>query len=444
MAGFFLASPVSAQEEAAVKPAETFTAAVKAVSPEDASVLPGMEGIKPLKEIQPLYSDPEWDFLKARAASANKDVLEAVLPQLEDWLAVNPADPDSAEAQLLKASLHVRLGDQKAALTDLLRYFYEYPGAPSAAEAKKLFEETVEKKADKKLKPVLLELAAASETGDTSVRLAGMLEKTSARAGEFLYEPLLNEYRAFFRRYPDFAGADRLRLALADLHHKNREYLQARLAYEKMIALHPASPLIAGAKASLAATLADNLKDYDGAIAAYQDIAASFPGTGEAWTAYSRLPALTERQDKFALAVEIYEKIIKLYPDREEAYASFKSEARVLREELKNPAGAMQVLGRLADKYKGERAIEALFLSAEIARKDLKDLAAETPVYDRIVAEYPADPQAPKALFAAGEAFEKAKDFEKAREYYSTITGKYSDDPMTKKAQKRIDGLLAR
>jgi len=447
ISGLLLARAASAQEESAGKPGDTLTAASRIVSPEDASALPGMAAPKAAKEAKPAQLSPmdaEWNFLKTRAASTDEDILAPVLQQLEDWVAVNPAAANSAEAQLLKASLRVKLGDQKAALTDLFRYFYEYPGAPSADEAKKLFAAAVEKKADKKLKPVLQELAVTSEAGDTSARLASMLEKVSSRAGEFLYKPLLGEYRAFFLRFPGYAGGDILRLALADLHQVNREYLQARLAYEAAIEMYPASPLIAGAKASLAANLADNLKDYDGAIAVYQDIAASFPGTDEAWTAYSRLPALTERQDKFALAVEIYEKIITLYPDREEAYGAFKSEARVLREELKNPSGAMQVLSRLADKYKGPRAIEALFLSAEIARKDLKDTAAEVQVYDRIVAEYPADAQAPRALFAAGEAYEKAKDYEKAREYYSSVSGKYSEDPLAKKAQKRIDGLLAR
>lgn len=437
------AAPAAAQEEAPAQPENVLTAASKTVSPEDASALPGM-GAKKAAEARPALKDAEWNFLKSSAETTDRDELKLLLPQVEDWLSVHPAVPEAAEAQLLKASLRSRLGDYKAALTDLYRHFYEYPGAASAEAAKKLFEETVEKKADKKLKPALFELVAVSETGDTPARLAVMLDKVATMAGDYLYEPLLAEYRAFFARFPEFAGGDMLLLSLADLHRREGEYLPARLAYEKMIALYPASPLLARAKTSLAATLADNIRDYDGAIAAYQDIAAVFPGTAEAWTAYTRLPALAERRKKFDLAVQVYEKIIELYPDRAEAYSSFNAEARVLREDMKDPAAAMKVLGRLADKYKGERAVEALFLAAEIARKDLKDAPAETQVYDRIVAEYPADPAAPRALFAAGEALEKIKDYEKARDYYSMIVGKYAEDPLSKKAQKRIDGLLAR
>lgn len=444
--GLLLASPAAAQEETAGQPEAVLTAASNAPSPEDASALPGMTAKPAAARTTARLSlkDAEWKYLKAAAASADKEVLKAVLPQVEDWLVIRPSASESHEAQLLKASLRARLGDHKAVFTDIYRHLYEYPGAASAGEAKKLLEETAEKKADKKIKPVLFELASVSETGDAPARLAVMLDKVSTLAGDYLYEPLLAEYRAFFVRFPDFSGGDMLTLALADLHRREGEYLPARLAYEKMIALYPASPLQARAKVSLSSTLADNIKDYDGAIAAFQDIAAVFPGTAEAWTAYTRLPALAERRKKFDLAVQVYEKIIELYPDRAEAYSSFNAEARVLREDMKDPAGAMKVLGRLADKYKDGRAIEALFLSAEIARKDMKDPAAETQIYDRIVAEYPADPAAPKALFAAGEALEKIKDYEKARDYYSTLVGKYAEDPLSKKAQKRIDGLLAR
>ncbi len=429
------------------------TAAAKSVSPENASALPGMEAQQPANGVpaalqkiaqEPSLMDAEWGFIKARGSDKDEDVLSALLPQAEDWLTVYPAAPYSGEAQLLKATLRLKLGDYKPAIMDLLRHFYEYPASDSSAAAKKIFNDTLEKKTDKKVKPVLADIADSPASGETSEKLAALLDKASARAGEFLYEPLLGEYRAFFRRFPQYAGNDALRLDLADLHLKKEEYLRAKLAYEKMIEMHPSSPLMARAKNSLAAALADNLKEYDNSINVYQDIAASFPGTAEAWTAYSRLPVLTERQKKYDLAVEIYEKIIALYPDKDEAYSSFVSEARVLREEMKKPDEAVNVLNRLADKYKGPKAIDALFLAAEIARKDMKDSAVEVATYDRIVVEYPMDPQAPRAIFAAGEVYEKAKDYEKARDYYASITGKYPEDPLAKKAQKRIDGLLAR
>jgi len=387
----------------------------------------------------------EWDFLKAAGQDKDKDVLELALPQLEDWQARNPENPNAGEAQFLKAVLHHKLGDYKFALTDLLRYFQVYPQGASLEDAKKLFTEIVVTKADKKLRPALEEAAALPEARDAAVNVSSMLEKFSAQAGETYYEPLTAEFRAFFNRYPDFSKSDSLRLALADLHQKKGKYLAARLDCEKMIQLYPSSALLARAKMSLAGLLADNLKDYDKAIEAYRDIAASFPGADEAWAAYSRLPALAERQKKFELAVEIHEKIIELYPDKTEALNSYKAEARLLREDLKKFPEAVAVLNRLADKYKGEsvKCIDALLLAAEIYRKDLKDTEGEVKMYDRIAAEYEADPQAPKALYAAGDVYSKAKDSEKAREYYQKILEKYPDNPLSKKAEGRVASIIS-
>ncbi len=67
-------------------------------------------------------ADSQWEFLKTAGQDKEKDVLELVLPQLEDWLARNPEDHNSAEAQLLKADLHYKLGDYKFALVDLLQF----------------------------------------------------------------------------------------------------------------------------------------------------------------------------------------------------------------------------------------------------------------------------------------------------------------------------------
>ncbi|MDP2865042.1 MAG: tetratricopeptide repeat protein [Elusimicrobiota bacterium] len=387
----------------------------------------------------------EWDFLKAAGQDKDKDVLELALPQLEDWQARNPENPNAGEAQFLKAVLHYKLGDYKFALTDLLRYFQVYPQDASLEDAKKLFTEIVVTKADKKLRPALEEAAALPEARDAAVNVSSMLEKFSAQAGEAYYEPLTAEFRAFFNRYPDFSKSDSLRLALADLHQKKGKYLAARLDCEKTIQLYPSSALLARAKISLAGLLADNLKDYDKAIEAYRDIAASFPGADEAWSAYSRLPALAERQKKYELAVEIHEKIIELYPDKTEALNSYKAGARVLREDLKKFPEAVAVLNRLADKYKGEsvKCVDALLLAAEIYRKDLKDAEGEVKMYDRIAAEYEADPQAPKALYAAGDVYGKAKDGEKAREYYQKILEKYPDNPLSKKAEGRVAAIIS-
>ena len=395
------------------------------------------------KEVDPAaLVAAEWEFFKVYGEDKNEDVAAAILPGLTEWLKVYAAADYAPDAQLLKANIHLRLGEHRYAIVDLLKHLQEYPGAESNASARKLFTETINKKMDKKTIVALTEAGKASESADKAERLALFLEKLSARAGVEFYEPLVTEFRGFFSRFPAYAGRDALQLALGDLHVKKEEYVRARLAYSELILVYPGSKLLVKAKRSLGDVLANNLKDYEGAITVYQDVAAGYPGTDEAWAAYVQLSKLPERQKKYALAVDMHEKIIALYPEKEAAYESFKAVARILREEMSKYTESIVVLNRLADKYKGEKALEALWLAAKIAKKDLKDLAVEVIVYDRIAADYDTDPQAPKALFAAAEAYEGAKDYEKAKKYYGMISDKYPEDSLSNKSKNRINAII--
>jgi TolA-binding protein len=389
-------------------------------------------------------TEAEWKFIKIGGENKSEDIVAATLPELGEWLGLHADSEYAAEAQLLKANIHLRLGDYKSAIVDLLKHLQEYPASGSNASARKLFGETIAKKLSDKNIKILNETAKVPEVTDKAERLAFALSKLAERAGTDFYEPLVLEFRGFFSRFPAYSGRDWLQMVLGDLHMRNGEYLAARLAYEKVVHVYPGSQLLVKAKRALGDVLANDLKEYDAAIIVYQDVAASYPGTEEAWVAYGQLAKLTERQKKYGLAVEVHEKIISLYPDKDAAYDSFVAEARILREELSKFPEAIAVLGRLADKYKGEKAIEALYLAAKIARKDIKDLPAEVKIYDRIAGEYAQDPEAPKAIFAAAEAYESARDFDKAREYYGKVSDKYPQDSLSSKAQKRVNVIISK
>ncbi len=388
--------------------------------------------------------EAEWAFLKAASAEQDKDITRIVMTQVSGWLSSGPLDSTAAEAQLLKAELRIRLKDHREAVVDLLKQLQLYPGSEAARKAGPMLEGLVNDKADKKLRPLLLELAKPFNMPAKEDRMAMLLGRLAAGAGDDYYEPLVEEFRLFFERFPSYPGRDSLQRALADLHAGRKEYTAARIAYEKLIAMHPSTALMAGSKLALAGLLADSLKEYDRAIELYLEITNSFPGTDEAWRSFSKLPELAEKQKKYELAVETYERILTLYPEKAEAYEAYRSAARVLRERMKKPAEAVAVLVRLADKYGGEKGHGALFLAAEITRKDIKDAAAEAVLYDKIIAEYEKDGQAPAAMYAAGETWEKAKNYDMARQYYVKLAEKYRDDKLAARAQKRLDAILGK
>lgn len=431
--------------------------AAETAEEEEAPAAPAPEPVPPAAVIDPSPSDEvvspaarlsareaEWAFLKSAAAEQDKDITRIVMTQISGWLSSGPLDSTAAGAQLLKAELRIRLKDHREAAVDLLKQLQLYPGSEAAKKAGPVFEELVNDKADKKLRPLLQELARPFNKPAKEDRMAMLLERLAAEAWSDYYDPLVEEFRLFFERFPSYPGRDSLQRALADMHAAKKENVAARVAYEKLIAMHPSTPLMAGSKLALAGLLADSLKAYDRAIEVYLDITNAFPGTDESWRSFSRLPELAEKQKKYELAVETYERIIALYPEKPEAYEAYRSASRVLRERMKKPAEAVAVLTRLADKYGGEKGHGALFLAAEITRKDIKDPAAEAALYDKIIAEYEKDGQAPSAMYAAGEAWEKAKNYDMARQYYVKLAEKYRDDKLAAKAQKRLDSILGK
>jgi TolA-binding protein len=385
----------------------------------------------------------EWSFLKEAGSSTDEDTLRLVLPELDDWLDHYPSSPAAPEAQLLKARIHEELGCHRFALVDLLKYFQLYPGDSGGTEARKLFEEILARKGDKRTRAALEDASSAPATAAPDFNLAGLLKKLSERAGEAYYKPLLREYRYFFDRFPDYPGNDVLRMSLASLDELNGRFLAASLVYEEMTKLYPSSPLMAAAKLALADTLSYKLKEYDRAIEVYEDIAASFPGTGEAWASYQRLPELAKKMKKYDLAVRTYERIIALYPQKPEAYKAYLSEARVLRDELDKYREAVDVLARLADNYKDGRGLDALELAAKIYRKDLKDPDGEVKMYDRIASDYSASPEAPRALYQAGELFYEQRNAEKANWYFHKIMDLYPGSGEFRKAAGRVARIAA-
>ncbi|HOW89485.1 MAG TPA: hypothetical protein PL037_04315, partial [Elusimicrobiales bacterium] len=109
--------------------------------------------------VQTISADAEWAYLKKCGEDKDDEVAEAVLPDIETWLAAHPDAADAPEAQLLKARIHLRLGDYRAAIVDLLKHLQEYPEAVSGPSARKLFTETVGKKLDEKNAKILNEIA---------------------------------------------------------------------------------------------------------------------------------------------------------------------------------------------------------------------------------------------------------------------------------------------
>ncbi|MDD2773340.1 MAG: tetratricopeptide repeat protein [Elusimicrobiales bacterium] len=393
------------------------------------------------------YAQREWKFYSEQDEKPDADLSAALLADIDSWLRRNEDKPNSDAALFFKAQQQLNMEDYKGAVVTLLRHIYEYPDSSLNFKAKSLFNTTIDKRMDRKLRQPLMDMARLADAAKPKTeRVAEFLKKISDIGGDSLFAPLLAEYGDFFARYPDYKGADELLVSKGALYGKKELYLGAVLAYERLLAVYPESPLRATAKRLVGDVYSVNLKNNPKAIEAYQYVVDHFASSPEAGTAYAHMAKLSEAERQYDLAVDVYEKIAKLYDGQDASAAALLSEARVLRENLKRPQDAVNVLLRVADKYKGDqKEIDALKQAAQICRKDLRDFEQEIKMYSRIVADAPDSVDAPAMLYESAKVYDKdLLNPDKAVETYQQVVDRYPGNSIAKSAAGRIQSLKSK
>ncbi len=392
----------------------------------------GGEGVK--------EEDAHLTFLKAEIDRARSDAWPSLLLDAETCIERLGDGEPADEARVLKAKLHDKLGEPGAAVVELLKLLYLRPRSEQALQAKKTVLDIGERKFPR-LYATLEALSKGAPGEDAGDRMAWLLERSIELRDDAFYEPLVAEFADFERRQPGHPKADELAALEAAIHQRRGRYGAAISAYRRLLALYPKSIYRARSQAAIADIYARNLKDYDAAIEAYQGVARDFPEAAEAQSAHVQLARLLEQQGRYALAIEVDEKIVALYPTTDAATRALQHEARLYRKPLKQPQAAIAALTRLADQHKGKQAVEALAQASDIAY-DHDDYAQQAELLKRLAEEYPQDAQAPKALYDAGYAYERyAKDPERAAATYRRLAESYPDDKYARKAQSRLKSL---
>ncbi len=388
--------------------------------------------VKAPELVKNLGPEEEWAFVKSAAEDPDAAVQDAAIDELNLFARRFPDAPQAAEALSALASLRAKKGDWPAALAIYLR-------------AKSSYLELVDKKASRKQRQALNDLASTIESAAKADRLSDLWQRAALMAPDSFYEPLADEIRSFSARYPLHAEGDKLQAALARVHAANAKPAAAALAWRKLLALYPASPLRPIALKSLGDLYADALRDPKKAIDAYQDLIANYPQAPEVLAAYESSARLFEEKLKqYDLSVDMHEKIVKGFPKTAGSLKSLKAIARLQRERLAKPDAAIKTLQRLSAMHAGQDGVDALLLAADVARKDMKNYKAEAELRQQIAADYPAAKETPEALYDAAVVYEEdVKDGGKALETYREVQSKFPNDKYGKKAISRADKLAA-
>jgi outer membrane protein assembly factor BamD (BamD/ComL family) len=383
-----------------------------------------------------------WQFLKENGKDSREEMTATTLFQLVEFRRLNPDWDFSDQALLLTSELRRRMEDYKGAVVDLLSLIYEYPDSSLVFRAKSTMEEIIQKKLGKKLKPVLVEVAKGSKAKEKSERLAQLLKKLVAGTGDELYEPLVAQFDEFFWRFPSYTGLDELNVTCGDLQRNKEKYLTAQTYYRKVLALYPESRFRPRAQRSIADVYVSDLKDVHAADNAYQEVINQYPDSEEAAYAYEQMAKIEEQLKHYDLSVELNEKIVQRYPNKNIALRAFNNEARILLDSLEKPNEAIRVYRRLADMFKGsDNAAEALKSAAVLARKN-KNYDLEIEMYERFANECSSNKEAPELSYQAGQVAEDdlARP-DRAVELYGKVVENFPGDSYAKKAKKRIEKL---
>ena len=289
--------------------------------------------VKAPEAAKSLEPDEEWAFAKSAAEDGDAAVQDAAIDELNLFARRFPDAPQAAEALAALAALRAKRGDWPAALAIYLRAIHEYPDSKGAVRAKSSYLELVDKKASRKQRQALNDLSAVIESTSKADRLSDLWRRATQTAPDTFYEPLAEEIRSFSARFPAHAEGDKLQAALARVHAANGKPAAATLAWRKLLALYPASPLRPIALKSLGDLYADALRDPKKAIDAYQDLIANHAQAPEILAAYESSARLFEEKLKqYDLAVDMHEKIVKGFPKTPGSLKSLKAIARLQRD----------------------------------------------------------------------------------------------------------------
>lgn len=385
----------------------------------------------------------ELTFYKKQSQGEDKKLLESIDNQLGAWLDKNYALPGADDALLLKASIEVRTKKYPAAYITLLRQKYEFPNSANAQQAASLMNTVIENMPKSTRENLKKAYALKSVPKNSDDRMAEFLASATKLEIKGSYEPLNDEYRSFFARFPTYENKDKMELMLGDLERFNKNYQAAVMQYKKVYDIYPSTKYKAASLRMLGDIYASELRDYNQAAYYYNSVIKNFPNSIEIATTYNHMAIMNDNQRDYVSAAENITKAAEIYlknGQREKAYDAFLYKAQLQEKKLKDYAGAVDTLNKTAqifakdeDKY-----INCKFLAADVYARRLKDNYGELKSYEDIISAYPASKQTPKALYEAGMTAEKLDQYQKAKDLYQKLIINHPADDYATKAQRRM------
>ncbi|MDX8382288.1 MAG: tetratricopeptide repeat protein [Ghiorsea sp.] len=370
--------------------------------------------------------------------SANEELQQALMQDIELFLAIYSDLPMTAEAMILKGKMLSKQNHPEAAAVAWLQTMYEFPKTDAALQAKKDLKTLVEDDWDDSADAV--HRMIKNVPNDTvASRIRSLINQLYPLDDKEVVEALTLLQLDFLERFSTDPHADEVQILLA--HNLGAGSAESGIfGFKKLLALYPNSSYRAEAMLAIADLQRLRLKAYEKAASNYKILIAQHPEHKLTKRAYENL-ALTQASHLrlYSKAIATNEKIVSLYPQDKAALKALQNMAELQAKKVSEPENAVVTLRKLATMFHGHEATDALKDAIKLADKKIKNDKLAFDVRQQLLNDYPDSDEAPDALFDMAEYTEKTGDKVQAKALYERLIEQYPNEKsLIKKARKRV------
>jgi len=370
--------------------------------------------------------------------SENEELQQALMQDIELFLAIYSDLPITSEAMLLKGQMLSKQNHPETAAVAWLQTMYEFPKTDAALQAKKALQVLIEDDWDDSAEAVN-RIMKKVPNDIVATRLRSLINQLYPLDDKEVVEALTLLQLDFLERFSSDPHADEVQILLA--HNMGAESAESGIfGFKKLLALYPNSSYRAEAMLAIADLQRLRLKEYEKAASNYKVLIAQYPKHKLTKHAYESL-ALTQSEHLrlYPEAIATNEKIVSLYPQDKVALKALQDMAELQAKKVGEPESAVVTLRKLATMFHGHEATDALEDAIKLADKKVKNDKLAFDIRQQLVTDYPDSKQAPDALFDMAEYAEKSGDATQAKALYERLIEQYPNEKsLVKKARERV------
>lgn len=359
---------------------------------------------------------------------------------VDAWVRAHETASEVKKALLMQSDYYMRAQEYARALLALYRVRFYFPSEQDLALLSTQLE-TVMEELNRGQKAQALKLLAEdmSVVEGLQARKAALLTHLVQSDLRRIYLEVCALFEDFFVSYPQAAQTDKLLLQYGDWHRQNGNFLGAVLEYKRVYELFPNTVYKAASLRLTADVYASDLKEYDTALALYEQVLKDYPNSSEIGTVYTHMAMMQENRKMYEEALSYYDKAIEKMGTQPAVFEAWQGKADVLLK-TKQYRAAYDTLVAGAEIVSAQetRYVSMLTQAAQIAQRKMKDGALQTAALEKILLKYPQTHTAPEVMFETAVAYEKQAKTDLAAQLYKRLVINYPMDKYAGRAQKRL------